>query len=320
MDEWLPTALPCLGAREIGRALCTCSVSAAASQGVWQELFLARHYIAFATPNQRGRVESLLWRDLARSIFTGAGPVPRPEGAWTFRSLQELDHHSSKWRGCPAADLAGVALFKELHKQHESSYGKDPMSTAFYRGHLRALRRSRPMAAVPVTFRWSDAERERRSGRGWRSTVCVISLPQGSLELRLEQWEEFLQLSAEVKGWPSLSLLHVSAISIEPDAPFIMSLLGRKRMPSKWLRPMAWLLPGFDPLPRWWPALGGGQDGGSEGPCDLQMTSLRALVVLRFAEAKEDFLPWVGTCQSSDEDEDSSHEPSTSPSEPRDEL
>lgn len=22
---------------------------------------------------------------------------------------------------------------------------------------------------------------------------------------------------------------------------------------------MAWLLPGFDPLPRWWPALGGGQ-------------------------------------------------------------
>ena len=31
------------------------------------------------------------------------------------------------------------------------------------------------------------------------------------------------------------------------------------RIPSKWLRPVAFVLPGFDCLPRWWPALGGGQ-------------------------------------------------------------
>lgn len=224
-----------------------------------------------------------------------------------------MESLSSKWRGCPAADLAGVALFKELYKQHEASFGRDPLTTAFYRGHLRALRRSTAMAAVPLTFRWTSADP--------RSQSCRVGLPRGgTLQLRMEQWDEFFQLHAEVRGESKhLSLLHLSVLSIEPNAPFIMSLLGRKRIPSKWLRPIAWLLPGFDPLPRWWPAFGGAKGNHSQdgaAPCHLQMTSMRALLVLRSAETRET-VPWVGSLRSSEEE--SSNEPSTtSPSEPSD--
>jgi len=297
----LPRVLSSLGAREIGRVLCTCK-DAVSGAGVWQELFLAREYIILERPSDtQVCLPSTLWRDLARSIFTGM-EVPKPQGPWSFQSIRELEVLSSKWRGCPAADLAGVALFKELCKQREANYGRDPLSSAFYRGHLRALRHSHPMAAVPLTFRWPSKDDH-------RSEPCCIGLPRflGTLKLRLEQWGDFLQLTAEVQGEsPSLALLHISVVSIEPFAPFIMSLLGRKRIPSKWLRPLAWILPGFDPLPRWWPALGGGQDGEGES---LQMSSLRALLVLRFA---------VSLCHSSEDSskQDSSNEPSTtSPSE-----
>ncbi|CAL1129652.1 unnamed protein product [Cladocopium goreaui] len=309
MDLTLPRALALLGTKEIGRVLCTSRDATAGA--AWQELLLSQRYILLLHGEPQGSSSLGVWRDLARSIFTGQD-VPQHEAPWIFDNVRELESLSSKWRGCPAADLAGVALFKELYKQHEASFGRDPLSTAFYRGHLRALRRSRAMAAVPLTFRWTSADP--------RSQSCRIGLPRGgTLQLRMEQWDEFFQLHAEVRGESKhLSLLHLSVLSIEPNAPFIMSLLGRKRIPSKWLRPIAWLLPGFDPLPRWWPAFGGahgGQDGAG-GPCHLQMTSMRALLVLRSAEAREN-VPWVGELQSSEEE--SSNEPSTtSPSEPSD--
>lgn len=66
------------------------------------------------------------------------------------------------------------------------------MSEAFYRGHLKAMRRSRPMAALPVTFSWPSNDP--------RSRVCRVGLGTAALELRLEQWDQVLQLSAKVTG------------------------------------------------------------------------------------------------------------------------
>lgn len=263
MDLTLPRALALLGTKEIGRVLCTSRDATAGA--AWQELLLSQRYILLLHGEPQGSSSLGVWRDLARSIFTGQD-VPQHEAPWIFDNVRELESLSSKWRGCPAADLAGVALFKAPNgilqrifqgalQATRGQLRSRSLEHRFYRGHLRALRRSRAMAAVPLTFRWTSADP--------RSQSCRIGLPRGgTLQLRMEQWDEFFQLHAEVRGESKhLSLLHLSVLSIEPNAPFIMSLLGRKRIPSKWLRPIAWLLPGFDPLPRWWPAFGGAHGG-----------------------------------------------------------
>lgn len=128
MDLTLPRALALLGTKEIGRVLCTSRDATAGA--AWQELLLSQRYILLLHGEPQGSSSLGVWRDLARSIFTGQD-VPQHEAPWIFDNVRELASLSSKWRGCPAADLAGVALFKELYKQHEASFGRDPLSTAF---------------------------------------------------------------------------------------------------------------------------------------------------------------------------------------------
>eukprot|EP00435_Cladocopium_sp_Y103_P059247 s251_g21.t1 len=78
------------------------------------ELLLSQRYILLLHGEPQGSSSPSvpLWRDLARSIFTGQD-VPQHEAPWIFDNVRELESLSSKWRGCPAADLAGVALFKD---------------------------------------------------------------------------------------------------------------------------------------------------------------------------------------------------------------
>lgn len=233
MEFCLGCALAALGVREVGNF--TAASRWARTAANWKDQLLARGCVALDTETS---APPELWGNLARSLLAGQLQT----NGWSFQSASELDAVSANWRGIRPADLAGVALFKELFRQHLATFGKEVLSDGFYRSHLRALRRCGKVSAAPVTFIWPT--------NASSSQPLQIGLAQGALDLCLEQSEQCLVLSAQLVG-ASPVCSHLCVVSIEPWAPFVVALLGKQR-PSGF----GWVLPGFDRLPRWWPAFG----------------------------------------------------------------